>query len=440
MDFDGPLGRFYSGVQKLTGGEIIEVLPRIQAPQLERFCQAWLSGEIGPIDPTNMLVAGDQADQFLELPGLAAIIYEAALEQLFRHPDLAAKDTDCAAGSLNLLGILENAGWPDRIRAVALRAAKMPIKADVQRVRLAYFLNQVGEFALANSHFIEGMKRNPNQIAEETGVPLDELYNLGRRIAVSAQLRHHKPKLPEQIREATRLTTELFVGGFSCSPLWDSAAFFAAHPEMYRSEPGTSAQFHAASPNWNRAMEAHETGNNDEAIHELRTATRLFPGFVEAHGLLATCWLESECPAEALCVIDNALAALDGDYPVYRAMRARALSALGRADEAAVEWIKELYVVGPTSELLRSILQACLNLLPKTYDLAEYRRRYAALEVSLACAGRMVQEEGDAKIVRLLAKLYSRYELVGPVAPDHVAHITGMDWEAVRGIYRSYAD
>lgn len=440
MQLDGAIERFYAGICDLKGSAIFEALPKIQVRELESLCQAWLLGQVGPIDPTNMLVAADQAEQFLELPRHASVLYDAALEQLSRHPDLIAKDTDCAAASLNLLGIVQNAGRSDQVHSIALRATKMPVKEDGQKVRLAYFLNEVGEFTLAQSLFTEGMRRNPDQVAEETGVPLDDLRELGRRIALASKLQYQNPKLSPEVRDASQLSTDLLIAAFSCSPLWDAAAFFFAHLKTYLSAPGTSAQFNVAGPHWEVAIEAHESGQHNKAIQELQTAIRLFPGLVEAYGLLAGCWLELERPAEALRVLDNGLATLGGDYPEFRAMRARALSALGQPEHAAVEWIKELFVVGATSELLRSILQACLNLLPKTYDLTEYRRNRNALEVALACSGRIVSEEGDSEITDLFAKLYSRYELVGPISPHHVARITGMDWETVRGIYRAHAD
>src|SRR5260370_13384744 len=120
MQLEGPIAQFYSAIQKLSSA-FLEALPQIQPSELERFCKAWILGDIGTIDHTNMLVAGDQADQFLELPGHAVIIYDAALEQMSRHTELIDTDTDCAAGSLNLLGILEDSDSRDRIRIIARR-------------------------------------------------------------------------------------------------------------------------------------------------------------------------------------------------------------------------------------------------------------------------------------------------------------------------------
>jgi len=439
MQMEGPIGQFYSGVRALDGSAIFDALPQIQPQQLERLCQAWLAGELGPIDPTNMLVAGDQADQFLELPGHAVIIYDAALEQLARHPELASDDTDFVGASLNLLGILDGMGARDKMPSVARRAAKMPIRQDDYKVRLAYFLYRGGDFEDAHHFFSEGMRSDPREIAEKSGIPLDDLLEMGRSIAASAKVKKRKTKLPPEIRDATQLTSDLFISAVTAQPLWDASAFFDAHEDTYITSPDTARLYEAASPAWDRATKARDAGNSETAIRELREVLRVFPGFVECHGLLATCWLESNRPAEALRVVDHALNTLDADYPEFHLIRAHALAALGNGDEAVLEWIKEMCIVGATPDVMKSTLRACLGVLPKTNDRAAYRQRRDVLEVALGCCGRLVDRDGDDNLLRLFASLYSRYELTGPMSPDHIAKLTGMEWERARGIYRSHA-
>jgi len=215
MQLRGPSAELLSALQQFsapeadrarTANNLWRCIRQISLPELQHLCHTWLAGEIGPIDPTNMLVAGDFADtETLGLQQHAVAFYDTALEFMVRHPKSIAADTDCAAASLNLLGILEDAEDHDRMRVVSLRAMRMPILGDDQRVRLSYALNQVGEAAHANSLFVEGMRTDPAGTAKKLGVPLDEVLKLGRSIAARTNTTKSTAKRPDPSSQAIGL-------------------------------------------------------------------------------------------------------------------------------------------------------------------------------------------------------------------------------------------
>jgi hypothetical protein len=78
--------------------------------------------------------------------------------------------------------------------------------------------------------------------------------------------------------------------------------------------------------------------------------------------------------------------------------------------------------------------------LPQSLDRMAYRRKRHILDCALACCGRLLSIEPNDRRLQTFAKLYSRYELSGPVAPEHIENITGLNWNTARNIYRRYGD
>lgn len=124
--------RFVEAMRGLDGPAILELLPHLTLTDLSVVRQYWLNGHLGELDPTNVLSAGDFADQFLNLPEHAVALYDAALEYMDKHPESIADDTDCAAASLNLMDLLAKAGQGRAAVTAARRAARMPVKRAEQ--------------------------------------------------------------------------------------------------------------------------------------------------------------------------------------------------------------------------------------------------------------------------------------------------------------------
>ncbi len=166
-------------LRELDGPVLLGALPQIAVPDLKAVCQDWLSGRLGTIDPTNVLSAGDMADQFLSLPAHAVVMYDAALDFMHRHPESVADDTDCAAASLNLIDLLSKAGQQAGVVAATKRAADMPVKRPEQNVQLAVALSQLGEMVTAHRLFKRAESAGLESAAQAMGVSVRELDQMG---------------------------------------------------------------------------------------------------------------------------------------------------------------------------------------------------------------------------------------------------------------------
>jgi len=128
----------------------------------------------------------------------------------------------------------------------------------------------------------------------------------------------------------------------------------------------------------------------------------------------------------------------EGDYPGLHFDKAAALLDAEDGEQAAAEIIKEMYVVGPDEQLLSELFNILLMQLHLTLNRMAYRRKRHILGCALACCGRMLNIERNDRRLQTFAKLYSRYELSGPIVPEQIETITGMNWNAARNIYRTY--
>jgi hypothetical protein len=149
---------FVQAMRDLDGPAVLQMLPNLTTSDVSDVCSDWLAGSIEPLDPTNVLCAGDYADQFLNLPGHAIILYDAALEYMDKHRESIAKDTECAAATLNLIDICMKAGDRRRATLAAVRGSRMPVERVEQNMQLAFWLAQVGNSRLAYEMFQHGKK------------------------------------------------------------------------------------------------------------------------------------------------------------------------------------------------------------------------------------------------------------------------------------------
>ena len=177
---------FIKGLQDLNGPALLTALPQMSVPYLKAVCQEWLSGKLGTIDPTNVLCGGDYAEQFLSLPAHAAVMYDAALEYMHRHPESIANDTDCAAASLNLVDLLDKAGQHGAATAAANRAARMPVKRPEQNVQLAVAVSKGGDMVTAYSLFKRAESAGLGSVAQAMGVSMSDLNQMGTFLARAA--------------------------------------------------------------------------------------------------------------------------------------------------------------------------------------------------------------------------------------------------------------
>lgn len=177
---------FMNALKDLDGPALLTLLPQMAVPDLKAMCQDWLSGRLGTIDPTNVLSAGDYADQFLSLPAHAVVIYDAALEYMHRHPETIANDTDCAAASLNLIDLFDKSGQHGAATAAANRAAKMPVKRPEQNVQLAVAVSKAGDMVTAYSLFKRAESAGLGSVAQAMGVSMSDLNQMGTFLARAA--------------------------------------------------------------------------------------------------------------------------------------------------------------------------------------------------------------------------------------------------------------
>ncbi|HXU37669.1 MAG TPA: hypothetical protein VN937_15010 [Blastocatellia bacterium] len=168
---------------------IMRLLQSLSADDVQFSLRALLSGAlVGPnIDPTNILCAGDIADQHLRMPAQAIVLYDAALQHMDENRESIASDSDCAAASLNLIDLLrkqrDRAGWLNAVK----RAARMPIKRPEQKIQIAYWLHQAGESGLAFKLYQQGMEAGASTVAIAMGVSEADLIQMGEELADLSQ-------------------------------------------------------------------------------------------------------------------------------------------------------------------------------------------------------------------------------------------------------------
>jgi hypothetical protein len=178
--------RFAEAVRDFDGPSVLDLLPKLSLTDLKVFREYWFSGHLGQLDPTDVLCAGDYADQFLNLPQHAIALYEAALEFMHSYPESIADDADCAAASLNLIDLLLKADEKQTAAAAARRAVRKPVKRPVQNVQLAFWLGQVGDAKTAYALFQRGKAGGLPSIAAEMGVSVEDLNQMERALAHAA--------------------------------------------------------------------------------------------------------------------------------------------------------------------------------------------------------------------------------------------------------------
>jgi|GEM_PF-6894946 len=176
--------QFGRALLNLEGPVITWLLQNLCADDVKFGVESLLSGMlVGPdIDPTNVLCAVDIADQQLQMPNHAIVLYDAALEYMKEHPESISADTDCAAASLNLIDLLrkqrDRAGWLNAIK----RAAEMQIKRPDQKVQIAYWLNAAGEKRLAYDLYLKAMAAGDEAVAAALDVGVDDLKKMGKKL------------------------------------------------------------------------------------------------------------------------------------------------------------------------------------------------------------------------------------------------------------------
>jgi hypothetical protein len=162
---------------------MFDLLPRLSLTDLDVFRQDWFAGHFGTLDPTNVLCAGDYADQFLNLPGHAVALYDAALEFMHKYPESIEQDTDCAAASLNLIDLLVKSGQKQAAAAATKRAARMHAKRPVQSIQLAHWSFKMGDAKTAYALFRRGKTAGFPLIAAEMGVSVEDLSQMEQVLA-----------------------------------------------------------------------------------------------------------------------------------------------------------------------------------------------------------------------------------------------------------------
>ena len=181
--------RFVEAVRHQDFLAVADALPNLTAYDISSLRERWFSGQLDQLDPTNVLCAGDCADQFLNLPQHAIALYDAALEYMDKHPESIAEDTDCAASSLNLIDFLIKSGQKQAAASAAKRASRMPVKRPEQNVQIAFWLSQTGDPKTAYVLFSAGRLRVLKRLLQQ--------WDLRLRISIrwSGSLR-----LPQRVR------------------------------------------------------------------------------------------------------------------------------------------------------------------------------------------------------------------------------------------------
>ena len=106
---------------------------------------------------------------------------------------------------------------------------------------------------------------------------------------------------------------------------------------------------HALAGTLNQALQHHQAGQLDAAAHAHRDVLRAMPDQPDALHLLGVLALQRGQPAEAVPLIQRAIAVRD-DNAVYYGNLGVALQALGRAEEARAEpWSAPLRSIRATS-------------------------------------------------------------------------------------------
>jgi len=181
---------FVHAIRDLDGPALLQMLPNLTTSDVNDVCGDWLAGRTGPLDPTNVLCAGDYADQFLNLPGHAIILYDAALEHMDKHRESIAKDTECTAATLNLIDICMKAGDRRRATLAAVRGSRMPVERVEQNMQLAFWLAQVGNARLAYNMFQRGKQAAGAAglalVAQRLEVPEAELRQMEQMLTKAA--------------------------------------------------------------------------------------------------------------------------------------------------------------------------------------------------------------------------------------------------------------
>jgi hypothetical protein len=147
---------------------------------LNRMFEAVANRDLGELDPTNVLTAGDFADQSLSLPEHAVALYDAALDFMDKHPESIADDTDCAAASLNLMDLLAKAGQARAAVTAARRAARLPVKRAEQNIQIAVGLSQGRDAKMALMLFQRGKAGGLSAAAAAMGVTVNDLNQMER--------------------------------------------------------------------------------------------------------------------------------------------------------------------------------------------------------------------------------------------------------------------
>lgn len=184
---EGAQLRFLEAVRHQDFLEVADVLPNLTPSDIELMRERWFSGQLGQLDPTNILCAADCADQFLSLPQHAIALYDAALEYMDKHPDSIAEDTDCAASSLNLIDFLVKSGQKQAAASAAKRASRMPVKRPEQNVQIAFWLSQAGDMKTAHLLFQRGKAAGLATVAAAMGVPVEDLNQMEQILQRAAQ-------------------------------------------------------------------------------------------------------------------------------------------------------------------------------------------------------------------------------------------------------------
>jgi hypothetical protein len=146
------------------------------------------------------LCAGDFADpgqNYLNLPGHAIALYDAALEYMDKHPESIAEDTDCAAASLNLIDLLMNSGQEQAAMAATRRAGRMPVKTAEQNVWLAFWLREAGDAKTAYHLFQRGKAVGLEPTAAAMGLTVDVLKQIEKQIEQELSRAAGEQKIPQ---------------------------------------------------------------------------------------------------------------------------------------------------------------------------------------------------------------------------------------------------
>lgn len=183
---------FGRALLNLDGPTISRILKSLSADDVKFSVGSLLSGMlVGPdIDPTNILCAADIADQHLQLPTHAIVLYDAALQHMEENRESIASDTDCAAASLNLIDLLRKRHDREAWINAARRAARLPIRRPDQKIQIAYWLHEAREEVLAYKLYLEGMEAGASTLATVLGISEADLEQMGRILRHNTQGPH----------------------------------------------------------------------------------------------------------------------------------------------------------------------------------------------------------------------------------------------------------